>query len=382
MTSGWIGYADLGFTYDFADNTTARLSVVMEDHNATSGINYIGQGDNGGQNIAVDEAWIELRQFFSQNLTLKVGLQDFSKKLRDADTGSFYMDLGEASYSSGGKADATGFVFTYDSGNQWMLDLTFLTVQETASTSVDDITMLGAFFEYVFGEGQHLHANLAVVDGDEASITQVIDFGAGILWSNVADIAGLDPYAEFHILSGDSGRAVDADAEAFRLGARWRFENSSGNPWIDLSYWSITGDATSSAGDDEDYASAENVEDLLIIESADYGLNIRNNYTAIKLSAGMSTTLNVAGAPSSQDNLDLEVRIGIVELEEDNGATDDEWGTEVDIIATWHLNKSVDVFAAIAFLSGSDLLEANTSSDTDIEDDSTTMFLFGTEVGF
>lgn len=382
-TVGWIGHALIGWNFAFADNTSSRIELEMLDYpGAAQHANYLGVGNNASQGVAVNEAWINLAQLFSPSLGFKIGLQDYEKKLRDEDNGGFYMGLGRGGVSGGATgSDTVGIVATVaGADDKWTLDIAYLTVDEVAAGDANDTTGTGGFFRYIFGEGQHLDADLALYHADGGA--SIIDIGAGLLWSNVGDMEGLDPYAEVHIQSGEVATDVDAGGMAYRLGGRYTFAQTQGNPFIDVSWWSITGDDATTADEDEEYVSLESNNEFLILESVEYGLNVRSNYTAIRVSGGMTTNLNVTGASNASDNLDLVARLGSFKLEEDNGAADDSIGTEIDVEATWHLNSAVDVFAAVAFLSGSDVLEAATAGDPDVMDDSTMMFLFGTEVGF
>jgi hypothetical protein len=386
---GWTGPVQIGFDFTFSEGTRARFELETRPWDSGN-VWYLGGGDNSSaQNLEIEQAWIELDSLFSEHLTTRIGLHDVSRVLRPEDTGSLYLDLDNGRTSgitSNGKAstlvnltgskstyDPVGVTLRYDNlDTPWALELVWVAVLDNNSSATDDTTLLGAFFTWNFENGQTLHTNASLYSGEGG--LEFFDLGAGFVWPEVME--GLDPYIEVHTQGGDINRNAEAGGLAWRLGARYRMDTA----WIELSYWSISGDDDALDPDVDSYISQDSVEDFAIVEGALYGLDVDHNYEAIKLSVGTTTTLEVTGG--EQDNLDLEARLGFFTAQEVASNVDDELGTELDLMARWHLNSSVALKATIALLFGSDLLEAATSTNSDIEDDSTTLFILGTEIGF
>jgi hypothetical protein len=386
---GWSGPARISFDFAFSDS--ARAQIELETRRWDSGnVWHLGGGDNStAQNIEIEKAWIELDSLFGEHLTTRIGLQDVSRILRPEDTGSLYLDLDDGRTSgltSDAKAsslinltgtrstyDPVGITLRYDdSAAPWALELVWVAVLDNNSTGTDDTTLLGAFLAWDFEGGQTLNTNASLYSGEGG--LEFFDLGAGFVWPDA--IEHLDPYIEIHTQGGDANRNAEVDGLAWRVGARYRMTGA----WIEASYWSISGDDDSLDPDVGSYISQDSVEDFAILEGALFGLDVDHNYEAIKLSAGTTTTLELTGGES--DNLELEARLGFFTAQEVANNVADDLGTEVDLIARLHLNRNVALKATVALLFGSDMLEEATSTYSDIEDDSTEMFIFGTEIGF
>ncbi len=176
----------------------------------------------------------------------------------------------------------------------------------------------------------------------------------------------LEVYAEGYVQSGKVGvdgtaaaDDVDAAGTAFQVGAQWR--HALGNPmpvWAGVNFTLISGDGDTSAGDDkaDRFSAYESVNDLMILEDPYYGYDWDSNLQVFKVNAGLA--LSVAGG---KDNLEISAILGVAEAVEEIGAApnqEDKIGNEIDLKVRWLLSKQASISFALAYLTGSDILEA------------------------
>ncbi|MEM7166790.1 MAG: alginate export family protein [Planctomycetota bacterium] len=320
---------------------------------------YSEQGDAGGINtttagsesrvLDVEQVFVRWEGAFdSPDLTLQVGIQDFSNDF--AGTGNpFFVDVShsENPFDSAtgappapsswmvGTQEASGIFTRYNAGDV-DLDLFYFTIGEGLRGSTD-MTLDGATLQTDSGpdtdQPWNLGAGLYVLESDADS--RLFTLGGGgstTLMDGALKLYG-EAYGQFGSYAEMSGSAGDIDQEdAFAVfgGARFTMLDTVYQPYIDVSYWEISGDSNTTDGNNENFVSLEGNNDTLIVEDGYYGFDIDTNYRAIKVRGGFT--------PADWDRLRVEVLYAFFELQDNNGtlgapsSTQDKIGDELDIV--------------------------------------------------
>lgn len=161
-----------------------------------------------------------------------------------------------------------------------------------------------------------------------------------------------EAYAQFGSLIDHKGVDVDkAGAYAWNAGARKYFEEI----WIEASLWWLSGDARPTDGDDNAFQSHEDVDQFLILESNDFGLDFDTNYRAAKIAIGHG----LAG-----DEVVARLDAGYFELDEPlvgpfgaSPTRSRDLGVEVDATVTWRAHENVDLMLRAGALFSSNVLD-------------------------
>ncbi len=216
--------------------------------------------------------------------------------------------------------------------------------------------------------------------GDGAAHAAVWTFGIGV---NLVDVGvpGLELFGEFYFQTGKAGEVADDDADAkgmaFQIGAEYHVDNPM-KPWVGINYTMVSGDGDDAGDTDCDrFLSYENVSDLLILEDMYFGFDVDSNYTAIKISAGVTPI----------EKLEISAILGICKTAEKinygGGNEEDKLGNELDIKVKYDFSKQVSVSAAYARLMGSDILEMETGGPGNPDsEDTTQLYTIGVNLKF
>ncbi|NUN47954.1 MAG: hypothetical protein HUU15_03890 [Candidatus Brocadiae bacterium] len=262
-------------------------------------------------------AFVRVDDLFWEQLSVKIGVQDFALSLRRPGD-AFFADLlhsefalvapvteaaaGGSTYAltaPGGTDPATHGLFrdeatpagarlTWNAFHMSLLfvDAFYFTVLEGGADHAD---------ERFFG----LNADLLVPFTEEAPslVTLVLagienDRTGSRIWTVGLGVdlvpgvpEGLDVFAELYWQSGfygePAGRRVRQSAWAGRAGARVPFASLPLRPAVEISGCCLTGDR-GAPGDDvnRDFVSYEGIDDALVVESDLHGLDIDSNYLA------------------------------------------------------------------------------------------------------
>ncbi len=362
-------------------------------------------GNSTAEDIQLREARVVISDFLTQGLKLGVGLPDWSFDVRGKGSSmafdprhsqSALRNSGTVQDGAGSLAARAGFPEEMEPVGFWLgwtnqqITLEFvalMAVIEGGSASQDE-ALYAVDFWYALdqiGKGSKVGAILALGTGPGAH-TSVYTFGGG------ADIklmdGNLDVYAEFYVQFGEAGRNAtgenDASGSAFQIGGTYTIPNN--NIWFgaNLTYFSGDGDTLATDDSVDRFMGYESVSDLMILEDMYFGFDWDSNYMAFKFSGGVALSLG-----AGKDNLRLSGIVGFARTLEDvfftaaAGGPQDGLGTEVDLKAQWVLTKQASLNFAIAFLFGSDVLEASMggSASPDAEDNAS-LFTFGADLRF
>jgi hypothetical protein len=171
---------------------------------------------------------------------------------------------------------------------------------------------------------------------------------------------------------------ANADGWAFNVGFRVDGHQFSWKPWVDVSFWWLTGDENGGDegdDDDEEFHVYGNHNGGYIVEGIDYGYGINTNYHALKIRAG------VTGPESDEmfSRWSFELFFGWYQVNETDKLRDnsdnalfnttdnpifreeasDDLGIELDLTAKYRYSDDLTFTWGVAWLFGSDFIEDN-----------------------
>jgi hypothetical protein len=189
--------------------------------------------------------------------------------------------------------------------------------------------------------------------------TEVLSFGGCVLGQVTPDITA---FAEVCVQTGTAFDAVnmDQDALGFQVGAKMAFPASKA--WVELGIVSLSGDDPGTA-DYEEFQSYENNDDLVILESNEWGMDLDSNLFAIKVKGGIQL-----------EKINLIGKIATAKLDDDQGLGEDDLGIEFDATVEFPLNKNAKLYFTFAMVTGNDVVDTAYGAD-----DSAMVFLLGTQ---
>jgi hypothetical protein len=409
-------------TIRFDAELTEKISAVVEIGRYRShdfGIEpLLGNGGDVVNDITLREAHLKVMDFLSPGVSVKFGILDWGFDVRGRGQAlafnPHYSQLMSRNHFNGVDSTAAmsarygvdshaeleplGFHLAYVGGQLTIELVAMPVVNEGGPVSQDEALYAADFWynlEQQVGKGSRIGAILALSNldatgpaaGATGSDTRMFTVGLGV---NLAFQGGIEVYGEGYMQKGSSGRekagaSTDFDAEgtAFQIGGRWT-SASEGKMWLEVNFTMYSGD--DDAADDEvnSFISYENINDFLIIEDMNFGLDVDTNLTAFKIMGGMS--FSMAGG---KDNVELQVGVGFFTTTEDvvktndAGEEDDALGTEIDVKLKYHLSKQASLGLNFGVLTGSDLLEdMGGGTAADGADDSTWLLSLGFDVRY
>ncbi len=313
----------------------------------------------------LDEAYIEIRRFLHDRLTLRLGQFDFSYRLRphgepfffDADAESIWSGATAAAVRTTADRDqlaSAGLRLQWSPAEIALVEFALVWRGETplpAPPSDDELVAI-LFANAITGERNALFllGALAAGTGKEDAIWTA---GAGVDHYFGA-LRTIEAFAEVYGQFGRIGPGVTKRAWAGQLGARVVLESGL---WGEAAAVYRSGDRRPTDGRDQSFQSAERVDRFLIVESAEFGFDWDTNVRALQLAFG---------APLSA-RLSARLDAGWFWFNEDvPGALsddDDSIGVEVDAGLTYELHAQARLHARAAVLFASDALEALTVDD-------------------
>ncbi len=362
---GWTGSAT-GTDGDFFMNPWVALNIDTE---LADGVNAMVTletpfdaftrnvgGSGSGRTLDVDQAYVQWLGAFVPDLTLVVGIQDYVVDF-SGNGNPFLIDVGNAesafsnpsstagadfgspqSSSAGrvGSQEAAGILGELNIGDA-ELDLFYFTLQETFRNDADE-SMFGAVIDYAFEtQDWRGQAGFVFFDLQNDSSSNVWTYGGGgHLESASGDMKVYgEAYGQFGRYANNLmgfGRISQNRSFAVIGGIRYYVSGMEEvRPWVDFSYWEISGDDNASDKRNGNFVSLESNNDTLIMEDAYYGLDLDSNYRALKFKGGMNLT----------PDWSLEGSYSFFELQDNTNGTaanmsgHDKLGDEIDIIANY-----------------------------------------------
>lgn len=235
------------------------------------------------------------------------------------------------------------------------LDLFYFDLLELRDVGPGDEVVFGGVASYDMQERGRIQALYMVFENDSSS--HIHNLGVGASVKPIHDDNGdLEAYGEFVYQFGKyatnvpdlGGRNLLQDSFATYAGIRYQMKVFDLKPGIDLSYWFIKGDNTPGGNVNNDFVSYENVDDTLIVEENNYGLDIDTNYESIKVRFLLGWDW-----PTTNDvpvDFEFSLLYAFFQLEQEERNAPEKIGDEVDVMAKWNVSPDLSLFAAAGWL--------------------------------
>ncbi len=323
-----------------------------------------------------EKAYIRVDNFLLDNLTLKAGIIPQSYSLR-ANGEAFFLDLGEAESPFGEIEDtnARGIHFSFQPTKalELYVDGFYFTTSETGFNRQDE-SIAGLNFDLYLSKtvkgddgsthelGRFFNLILAAISGDSNQPIWSVGFGVDYFLSDAPENYLIELYAESLFQVGQFGRKGRAPNFANRnqshlafggyAGARYSYEASEWKPFVDVSFWYISGDDDDpNSSKNRDLVTYENIDSTLIVEENDYGFDIDSNYWAVKFKSGISLE------PLFDEQVKLEVLYAHFEAVDEAGGKSGRIGDEVDLRVIWEYSPDLTFSLAAGLLFNSKFLK-------------------------
>ncbi|MBN1417160.1 MAG: hypothetical protein JXP34_00185 [Planctomycetes bacterium] len=390
-------------TLDIEVSLTDQVSGLVElktpfyvfgDEGGTSKL--LHQNASGGltrvrRYLDVSQLYAQLNDVGLDNLMFRAGVQNYERDLR-GDGNPFFIstNYAESAFDSltgapmapGGNnvesQEAAGILGRYEWEGVLGADVFYFTMDETYEHNADD-TAFGAAFDIYFDPERRwgkVTPSLIVLQNDAASYLYTL--GSGV------QFYGLDRHLElygefygqwgmfdrnFHVNSAllpytDRSANIPADATLYNrllgrkikqaawagyAGFRYTFDlpgMEDVKPYVDGSYWELSGDDDATDSYNKNFVSLENNNQSLIVENAYFGLDIDTNYRAARAIVGFWPYKTVR----------LEGMYAYFELQRNNGLVDvssrrhNKIGDEVDVRLIWTYTDYLRVMVGTGWL--------------------------------
>ncbi len=363
-TSAWAGRASLRADVSLKDAVTGVLE--LENRSFDDGLNRPFASDPERDEFALKQAYIEAGSFLTPALALRVGVQDLTYRNRPHDE-PFFMDLGESEgfhegFAAAGRhvrntvdrdvQEAAGARLTW-SPVDFAMAQAFWTVYQENGPSSDDESVAAVFLNAQTSETFAFWLMGALVSGGgDPDLGRIWTVGAG------ADgyLAGraLELFGEAYLQRGE---LLDADRDVRRRAwagtAGFRF---FADPlWVEGAAALRGGNDHAGDGVDESFESYENENRFLVMQSAEFGLDVDTNVRLFRAAAGWSPA-----DPSVRLQVDVGHFRSDAPLRDASGLAltrERQWGTETDVSVRWAYNESLLFWVQGAWLAGSSILE-------------------------
>ncbi len=289
------------------------------------------------------------------------------------------------------ESEAGGAVVTWKIGKDVIVDLGGFTVME-GGMAYKDTNLFFVNFDFQFDIGTQEKGIKKDESYEDRSLINVIgvtflgehsmvaDVGLGIdLLLDVGRSAEFEIYGEAHYQYGGKyfvqnymtptglDRTITRhEAYGAYGGMRLKItDDSKIHPYIDVSYWRLSGDRGDPADENRDFMSMENVDSTLIVEGNEVGFDIDCNYWAIKGELGLHL-------PSSLNPIAIQVSGGafwLLKTPKDimsttanglgqywtysqtfTGDGKKNLGWEIDVKVTWEVSEEAKIFLAVGAL--------------------------------
>jgi len=402
-------YVEIDITAELVDNVMAKVQLGNSRH-ATDRF-----GEDGFV-LEVKEALVQMKEFVVPELTATLGLMNVAYALRDdgnyflintkesfnlgqdptdygIDVGGvlFNIDLQPLSFDAGWVRALDGgttgaYVDMYLAGMHYFfpdeksyLQLLAVNVHDnsnTAAVTYDDVlkeypTYVGAPF---------LDSYQGIVESSDwwalsAGLQYFLDVGAAELELYGEAVWELGDYSDSDVNNPykavfDQDDSVDMDAFGGRVGAELTFADAAMKPTIGVSYWYRSGDSDPGDDDQENFVSYGKTVETLIAEDALYGYNLNTNYEAWRISLAvdpvecLTVKLQYNDFTIVEDNFEQGLIpprpvFGAPPLVFTNFDSEDEFGQELDLTATYTYSENVTMMLGVGMLWPDDNITGN-----------------------
>jgi hypothetical protein len=359
-TNAWTGRFAVRVVADVDDWATGV--VEFENRSFDEGVNRPLSSDPEEDEVDVKSGYLELRRFGADSIDLRLGVQRIAFRNRPHDE-PFFIDLGESEGFfegfSGGRIgvtadrdvrEASGAKGTW-SPNDFMSVQAFWAVYGEFGTTEEDESVYGIAANSMLSERAATWLLFTVVSGGDPDLGQVGTLGAGFDGYFGAD-RDLELFAEVYGQRGtlqEEPRIVRKVAYAVQAGLRWNLPKF----WWEAAYERRSGDRRGGDRVDQAFQSWENVNRFLILESAEFGLDVDTNVQLARSGIGLGP-FELQGRPL-RIRLDAGRCTAPAAVSQATSRRGD-WGVETDLQITWAWATGLQLWMQGAWLADSDLV--------------------------
>jgi hypothetical protein len=300
--------------------------------------------------LAVDEAYIVVKELIIEQLTAKAGVQTIEYSLRND---------GNAMFLSAPEMGAWKLTLNYD---PLYVDLVIGTVIETRNTrGLMDTALYALAVEYYLENKGKIQVILFTITNEDADIS-LVEYSAGCTYMVIED---LEVFVQIGGQSGEWGDGNDTGCMAYHLGCEYTFSKVNRKPYVGISYQLFGGDDT-----DQDWMNFGDVDETVVLE-ADRTLRDHNNGSG-KLLTDNYSVIRIVGGCVIDEKTKLDAGIGMFSVVDDGSAAgqiaggDTNIGTEIDVKVSYKLTDDLTLGAGLGYVMSADAIEnSNAAGDNE-----------------
>jgi hypothetical protein len=373
-SNAWSGRIGLRVDVEVKDRVSAVIE--LENRNFDEGLNRPFGSDPETDDLDIKQGYIEAG---SPRINLRIGVQDVTFRNRPHDE-PFFMDLGEVEgFFDGFSAsairntvdrdvrEAVGLRLFYTPFEIVTLQALWAVTGEGGGSS-DDESVAAFAASALLSESIAVWILAAAVSGGGSGLDKVGTLGAGV--DGYLGVGKeIEMFAEGYLQGGRLTADVRKEAFAVNVGSRYVAEKF----WVEAAFSHRSGNRRTTDRIDQAFQSYENENRFLILQSAEFGLDVDTNLSVLRAAVGLGS-FDLSDRP-----LRLQMDVGKFAADEPFTASrEEDWGVEGDLSLTWSWNESFQFWIKGAWLLGSAILEDLTA---DREDDAR-LLVFGAGLKF
>jgi len=340
------------------------VDAVVTLENKTPHAYFSDFGNNGGVENNMDTyiglAYINVKDFYLQNLNVKVGIQDL--KFDWLNNGNpFFLDVRRAISPWSGNYSFTPFGINVNYVQKPVDWSTFAIVLNEQGQTVWDEAIYGTNLTYYIGDnvaalGKNSTVNVLLTDFVGPDKDQKVGtVGLGFNFVGIADVQGLDIFGEGYWQFGKVDTSIDAKGYAGQIGAKYTFAVDA-SPYIGAKYLYIRGDKDTT-NDYEGFLSYENNNEYLVLNS-NVGFGVEDSSYGLRL-IGLSCGATIP--VQKEQVLRPELLVGFAKYDKKDGYHEDDLGCEIDAKLAFDYTKNLTFEFICGYLFSSDVLKNYTS---------------------
>jgi hypothetical protein len=370
LTNFWAGRLSVRMDVSLKDQVSAVLEFANRPYDEGSNI-PLGTNPPGGL-VHFQQAYIDVSDLVLSGLSMRLGLQEVTLRNRPHDE-PFFLALGDSEgFFEGLSPSGTFLRNTVDrdirqaTGVRMRYDFNEGMSAQAMALAYPEGDLVGRFEQvYLATLNARPTDNLATwilfawvtgVNRDE----QVWTLGWGVD-AYVGTSKSLELFAEAYYQGGSLAPDVRKEAYAFNAGFRTVDVGFEGL-WVEGACSLRSGERQPGGRIERTFQSYENENRFLILQSAEFGLDVDVNVFVVRLAVGCSPA-RLSGRPLHLQ-LDVGNFTGDQPILDPTGGhlagSSRHWGVEVDGTASWNYNESLTFRLQVAGLTHSPVLEALT----------------------
>ena len=332
---------------DLTDNVSTRIAL---EQNGSWGTGLTIDAQAGG--LLIDEAYIEIKELFIEQLTVKAGVQNIEYSLRD-DGNAMWLSL----------PSIGAYVATLDYDPLYVDVVIAKTLESFATNNASDTDTYALGVEYYLENESKIQVIIVLMQNENAdlSLTQI---SAGVSYNVLDD---LEVYVQLGSQSGELTAAIDVAGTAYQLGALYTFANVAKTPYVGIEYQSFSGDDGAA---DANWQALGDVDSTIVLE-ADRDLRDHNLGLVGKLLTSNYTAIRILGGCVIDEKTKVDAQIAIFSKTEEDAVSgaiiagaDAAIGTEIDVTVTHQLTDDLVVAGGLGYVTSGDAIE-DSGTDND-----------------